>query len=115
MRAKITLLTVAAFLCLAATAFAHPPKVMDVSYDEQTSTLTINITHTTTNRTYHFINRIDILVNGRLAEEKTFGSQTSNTMQTYVTRLKNVRSGDSIQVKAYCNRRGQKTASITVE
>ncbi|MEW5895052.1 MAG: hypothetical protein AB1650_04780 [Candidatus Omnitrophota bacterium] len=110
---KITFTLLAIFM-FSSMSFAHMPQFVAVNYNSLTSILTAEIGHTTTNPNVHFVYKIDVIVNGRkVVSDDTIGGQPNGNGRTYTTRL-NAKAGDVIEVIAYCNRKGQKNATIAV-
>ncbi len=95
--------------------FAHPPVRIDVSYDAPTKTVTAVIVHPVANPKSHYIEKVDVSVNGKEVEDKIFSSQENASEQTVSYELKDVKSGDVIGIEGYCNISGKKENTIIVQ
>jgi len=110
----VLFLTLAFSTVFAMQALAHPPQDMVLSYDLDTSSLDVTITHNSPASSAHYINQIDVFVNDELVLTQEYTSQPSTTTWTYTYDIE-AEVGDVIEVTAYCNIQGQISRSITVE
>jgi len=102
-------------LCLSvSTVSAHPANAVSPAYNQETETLTVDITHNTSTPDKHFIQKAEVFVNGKKVDEQTFSAQDTQNGLTYTTPLSNVLSGDIIEVSCTCNRGGTKSGSVTI-
>jgi uncharacterized membrane protein YozB (DUF420 family) len=91
---------------------AHPPEGLTVVLDEWLSVLTISIRHNVKDRSTHYIESVEVWVNGAEAAEKTYTSQPSGS---FTVRLKlDVAEGDRVLVRATCNLNGTKEQELVV-
>lgn len=101
-----------ALLGPAQPAAAHPPEGLTVVLDERLSILTISIRHNIKDRTTHYIESVEVWVNGGEAAEKTFTSQSSGS---FTVRLRlDAAEGDRVLVRASCNLNGTKEQELVV-
>ena len=91
---------------------AHNPSNMILEYNSSTETLSVTITHTSSNMNSHYIYEVIGTVNGGQAINESYASQPSNTF-TY-NYIVNATSDDIIEVTARCTQAGIITRSITV-
>lgn len=113
-RKKITFcLIVVTMLGLAATAFAHPPKAVNLSWNPN-GTLTVTVDHQVNDPQKHFINKIIVYVNDKIAVNKEYQSQESANSFTETFQLGSQTSGTTIKVEAFCIIMGSTTGSLTV-
>ena len=91
---------------------AHNPSNMILEYNSNTNTLSVTITHTSSNFNSHYINEVIGTKNGGQIINESYTSQPSNTM-VYEYSV-NAINGDVIQVTATCTQAGIITRSITV-
>lgn len=94
-----------------ATGWAHPPSGITVSNEGTTVTVTVN--HTVSDPATHYIDEIDLTVNGGQAAAQKFTTQTGMAGQTAVYRVPSLRPGDTIEVRAACSRSGKLTKTVT--
>jgi hypothetical protein len=110
--------TVTVFLfCLlvaARLAYAHPPSKMTVTFDKTTKLLTATITHEVVDPASHYIEQIEIMINGRRVLEHKISRQDNSTKQYVRYGLPDVKSGDKVAIKTYCSLSGSLTEEITV-
>ena len=101
-----------ALLGPAQPAAAHPPEGLTVVLDEWLSILTISIRHNVKDRTTHYIESVEVWVNGAEAAEKTYTTQPSGS---FTVRLKlDAVEGDRVLVRATCNLNGTKEQELVV-
>ncbi|MDD5475585.1 MAG: hypothetical protein PHU03_03620 [Syntrophales bacterium] len=101
------------FFFVAATAYAHPPSNIAMSYDRSEGSLTVTISHTVGNPEGHYIKEVTIASNGQILETFSYTSQPERSTFTYSYRI-DADSGDVLSVKADCSRFGSGSASISV-
>jgi hypothetical protein len=117
-KSNIVLCTlIAVIFCLAVistTATAHPPGSLKIGYNLSSKALIVTIVHNSSSPNSHYINKITIKKNGRTAGSYTFQSQPTSSEFSYTFDL-SARVGDIIEVTAYCNISGMKSARLTVK
>lgn len=102
-------------VCSTSSAYAHPPREITVSFDAETSTVHAVIVHRVSNPASHYIEKVDIGINGEEIAELTFEEQETSREQTISYELPHVTSGDTISVEGYCNLSGKREEELTVE
>lgn len=103
---------VAVFLTLyPGVVSAHSPREVKLDYDLTAQTLKATITHTGFSEG-HYINKVEIRKNGNLVSLQEYKNQPSETF-TYSYKVTAV-AGDTLEVKAYCNKFGSKTEKLAV-
>lgn len=105
------------FICLVltGTAYAHPPKDIEISYDPATKILTASIIHDTSNPLGHYIRRADVGLNGKEIVQQEISRQDSNSSQKVSYYIPDTRPGDRLSVKGYCSISGKLKKEIVVE
>jgi desulfoferrodoxin (superoxide reductase-like protein) len=110
---------IALFLCgllaLSATAFAHPPSDIKIQFDPATKTLTAVIKHRVSNPSTHYINKIDIGLNGKEVKMLPFKQQETPTSQTLSFVIPEAKKGDTLSVEGYCNLSGRLEKEIKIK
>lgn len=103
-------------LCLVSSsaALAHPPSDIKTQYDPATQTLKAVIEHPVSNASTHYIDKVDISINGKEVQELKFQSQETPGSQTLEIQLKDVKSGDLLSVEGYCNLSGKLEKEIKI-
>ncbi len=114
MKVKSFIFFIAGFMMLTATACAHPPSKIVLSFDKEKSSLDAVVYHDVKNPENHFIEEIVVSVNGKEVLKKEFTRQDNKDTQPFVTVLKDVAPGDTISVEAECNVFGKMTQMLQV-
>ena len=97
-------------LC-ASAAFAHPPKDVTLSWDAS-GALTVRAAHNVEDPGKHFISKVMVFVNDKIAVQKEYSSQQSADGFADTFSLGAQPSGTKISVEAFCVIMGSKTASL---
>lgn len=110
---KLILLT---FLVIVLPKFtyAHPPNDIIAEFDTTNKILKITVEHPVRDAQKHYINKIEIELNGSKIIEQKSKQQTDNTMQKYLYILPEAKRDDSISIEAYCNISGKKKMVIQI-
>jgi sulfur carrier protein ThiS len=111
MGAFIALVAISILVILPAAA--TPPSAVIVSYNEQSSELSVTITHPVADPATHYIREIVVAVNGRTVTDTQYTSQPSKDTFTRIYPLR-VKPGDRIEVTAICSIAGSGSSSIEV-
>ena len=93
------------FICSA--AYGHPPSDMKITYDSKTKILTALIMHNVGDVKKHYINKIDVGLNGREIISQAISQQDSGISQKVSYLIPDVKAGDKISVEAYCSISGK--------
>jgi len=102
-----------AFSLCSPTAQAHGPKDVTLTYDSDSRTLTVTISHTVSNPRKHYVKKVTITQNGNpvATHEYTSQPEVSPFIYTYPVEAK---TGDVLKIKANCNYFGSETGKLTV-
>jgi hypothetical protein len=92
---------------------ATPPSAVILSYNEQSSELTVTITHPVVDPTTHYIREVAITVNGKTITNASYTSQPSKDTFTYTYPVP-AKPGDDIEVTASCNLVGSRSSHLYV-
>jgi desulfoferrodoxin (superoxide reductase-like protein) len=103
----------AACLFLPQYAYADPPQDVVLSYNIQSQTLTVTVTHPSSFTGFHYIKQVKITKNNELAEKNDYRSQASKTTFVYTYKVP-AAVNDILEVTATCNIHGKKTAMLKV-
>lgn len=96
------------------SVYAHGPKKVTLSFDPNGKVLKVDVSHSVKNPGKHYIKRIRVYVNDEMVEKKFYDRQKNRSGHSDLFTLKDVKSGDTITVKATCNKFGGKKARIKV-
>lgn len=113
--AKVFFPTLAAITCFVSAAYAHPPAKIDIVYDAEGKVVAAVITHPVQDPSTHFIEKVDVSINGKEVLTHEISRQDSETMQTVTYRIPDAVPGDRIAVEAYCNVNGKLEKGIEVK
>jgi len=98
---------------LGGMAAAHPPSLMQLTFQEQSGELEVDISHDVDDPTTHFVQAVVIRKNGVVLREEAYTSQPTDNLFTY--RYPVVLSpGDEVTAGADCNLFGTIAARITI-
>ncbi|MCX5704823.1 MAG: hypothetical protein NTZ92_02005 [Candidatus Omnitrophica bacterium] len=115
MRSIVVSILLLVSLLSASVAYAHPPSDIIITYDAATKTLTAVIKHNVSNPTQHYINKVDIGLNGKEIAELKFKKQDSYFSQTVTYTSPDIKSGDLLSVEAYCSISGKLMKEIKAQ
>jgi len=102
------------FLCFTPQlSYSTAPKSVELSYDLNSQTLSVNITHNTLAANMHHVKYVEIKYNGAYISKNKYDTQPTDSTFTYTYKLPAIK-GDVFEVTAKCNLWGQKTSTLTV-
>jgi desulfoferrodoxin (superoxide reductase-like protein) len=109
--------SLAAMLILgsAASVSAHPPDAVDAAFDLESHVLTVEVEHGTRDAAKHYIDKIEVELNGDKIIEQKFGAQIDGHLQRAIYMIADAAIDDEIKVTAHCNISGKKRASIKIK
>jgi len=102
------------FLIMSQLAFAHPPSDIKIDFDPKTKLLSAVITHPVSNPKSHYIQKVDIGLNGKEIKTMTFKEQDANLEQVIAQPVPEAKPGDVLGVEGYCNQSGKLEKEIKV-
>lgn len=113
MRTKIivSLFILSLFLMLS----AHGPDDIKFVQSLNEGIFSVRIEHSTNNPEKHFINKVEVTVNGKLLITQEFLRQRDKDAQEAIYVLPSIKAGDVIKIKATCNLGGSKEKEFTVQ
>ena len=97
-----------------ATAYAHPPQDITITFDVKTGMLTAVIMHNVSNPAAHFIEEVDVSINGHEIIKQKISRQNNNVSQSVAYFIPDARIGDVISVEGYCSISGKLMKEIKV-
>ncbi len=103
------------FLITVSSAYAHPPSDIKITFDAKTKILQAVIMHKTSNPLNHYINKVDIGLNGKEIIEHAISRGDNNESQTVAYFIPDANDGDVISVEGYCSISGKLKKEITVK
>ncbi len=111
--ALIISLILSIFIITPVAVYAHAPQDVSLSFNKESQTLTVKITHKTPSPGSHYINKVEIKKNGTVVSTNEYKSQPSKDKYEYSYKIQ-ASGGDRIEVKASCNFFGSKTADLSI-
>ena len=99
---SLTIAIVAVVLFIS-TALAHPPSKIEIKQTK--SMINVTVKHSVGASHKHYIDRIEVMVNGKKVVTQRFLMQTGN-VQIAAYNIPSLKKGDKVMVKAYCNKSG---------
>ncbi|MDD5130959.1 MAG: hypothetical protein PHS66_07955 [Candidatus Omnitrophica bacterium] len=105
---KIVLLSVFfVFFILSASAYAHPPADIKITFDPETKMLNAVIFHQVSNSRTHYIKKVDVYLNDKEVIQQDFSAQDNINNQTVNFYIPDAKPGDVLYVEAYCSISGK--------
>lgn len=109
------LFLISMFVLSQAMIMAHPASAVEAKFDSKESILTVNVKHDVSDVTKHYIQDIEVTVNGKKAVMQLFLSQSDNKEQKCLYKIIDAKKGSEIEVIAECNKGGKKSVTIKAE
>jgi hypothetical protein len=103
------------FMAGASSAYAHPASDIKITFDPSTRMLLAVITHGVSNPASHYIDKVDVALNGNEIVGHVISKQDDNVGQTVSYLIPDAKKGDSISVGTHCNKSGNLKKELTVE
>ena len=115
MKKAAAFLIIFVFLLSISTAYAHPPSDIRITFEPNTKTLEAVIIHNTSNPVNHYINKVDIGLNGNEIIEHAISKQDNNVSQTVKYLIPDAKNGDIVSVEGYCSISGKLKKEIKIK
>jgi len=112
MKKTAIFLIISFFMC--SLAYAHPPSDIKITYDSKTKILKAVIMHNVSDAKKHFVNKVDVGLNGREIIAHAISQQDNNIIQTVSYLIPDAKAGDKLSVEAYCNLSGKLEKQVKV-
>jgi len=110
---KIIIFLILSFF-VSSVAYGHPPSDIKISYDSKTKILTAFIMHNVSDAKKHFINKIDVGLNGREILSQAISQQDNKISQKVMYLIPDAKEGDKLSVEGYCSISGKLEKEIKV-
>ena len=95
-------------------AAANAPKEVLLTYDAAAKTLTVQITHSSSSPSWHYVAKVEIKKGGKTISTTDYKSQPDQATFSYVYPIE-AAPGDVLEVKASCSIFGSRTEKLTVK
>lgn len=93
---------------------AHPPSEIRITYDLSKSEINVEILHKVKSRLNHFIDEMELYVNGKKVVRQDATTQVNDEKQLVVYLIPGLKEGDKVSFWAACNKGGNKKKEITI-
>ncbi len=114
MKKMIGSLTLLISLTGATMVYAHPASNLNATFDPDTKMLRTVITHNVSAPDRHYIDKVDITLNGNVIIGHVVSRQDNNIEQTVSYLIPDVKAGDVLSVDTNCNKGGKLKKDIKV-
>ncbi|MCB5266923.1 MAG: thiosulfate oxidation carrier complex protein SoxZ [Candidatus Cloacimonetes bacterium] len=98
-----------------AIIYAHPAGNLAIKYDMKSQMLELNYAHKVKDAADHYINSVNVLVNGKTVLTHTLSLQESTEGGILSYKLPALKAGDKISISTQCNKGGKKSANLTLK
>ncbi|MDT8283914.1 MAG: hypothetical protein RQ767_00160 [Thermovirgaceae bacterium] len=105
-KALIMAVALAAILATANMGFSHPPTSIELEYSADDGVLSILIAHPVGDVSTHFIKKVDVKVDGRVAADLFYIGQIEKSGEKVSVTIGNFKPGTDVSVIAECNKFG---------
>ncbi|MGB3341415.1 MAG: hypothetical protein WBB37_08040 [bacterium] len=96
-------------------AYGHPPTEVKVTFNQETTTLMVSVSHVVGKIDKHYIEKIVVELNDEEIITQKFSTQNSGAKQEVSYIIPGAQVGDTFSVTAYCNISGKKTETLLIE
>jgi desulfoferrodoxin (superoxide reductase-like protein) len=93
---------------------AHPASDLEISFEEETATLSVSYQHQVRDAETHYIEEIKVMLNGEEIIQQKLGKQaeTAGGKLSYI--IIDAQAEDEIEVISKCNKFGNKKAKLEI-
>lgn len=109
------LLIIFALLAISLSAYAHAASDLRASYKAATQTLELSFDHSVRNAQEHYIQSIEIRLNGTMIISQVATGQDTASGGEYIYKIPNLKKNDKIEITLICNKGGKKSASMILK
>ncbi len=103
-----------ALLIISSVAFAHPPSKINADFKLAEKIVMIEVEHAVRTKD-HYINVIEILLNGKLIIKQNSSEQLTDSIQKYSYLIPELKENDKITIIAKCNKFGDMKRNFTIQ
>jgi hypothetical protein len=94
---------------------AHPASDVTVTFDKETSLLTVEFVHKVNDADKHFIFEVTVYLNKDEIITQSIEKQDTLDGGSLVYKIVDAKAGDKIKVKTNCNKSGKKSGELELE
>lgn len=103
MNRAVIFIIVCFLIAVSSAAYAHPPSDIIITFYPASKILKAVIMHNVSDPKKHFINQVDITLNGVQVIEQRISRQDNNFSQTLTYLIPDAKLGDILSVEAHCS------------
>lgn len=112
---KIAVLSALFLAASVAVAYAHPPSDIKITFDPAAKMLHAQVMHDVKDPAQHFINKVDVALNGKEIITQAISCQENNMSQAVHYLITDAKAGDTLSVEGYCSISGKLEKEIKVQ
>lgn len=101
-------------LIISSMAFAHPPSRIKADFNITEKTISIEVEHGVRSKD-HFINAIEVLLNGKSIIKQNSSEQFNDSIQKYLFLIPELKDNDKLTIIAKCNKFGDMRREFVVQ
>lgn len=101
-------------LIISSMAFAHPPSRIKADFNITEKTISIEVEHGVRSKD-HFINAIEVLLNGKSIIKQNSSEQLNDNVQKYLFLIPELKENDKVTIIAKCNKFGDMRREFVVQ
>lgn len=104
-----------ALLAIACGLFAHPADEIRASYKASSKTLEVSFDHKVKDAKAHYINSIEIRLNGDKIITQSVRSQRDKSGGSFIYKIPNLQKNDKLEIILICNKGGRKSTTMVLK
>lgn len=110
---RIFILSIIFVLIFIPVVFSHTPSNIDIKLAGVNVEITVS--HSVSEPTTHYVEKIEVVLNGKKVIEQNFFLQSTDEYQRANYTIPSLKKGDVLEVIAHCSRHGKRGKKITVQ
>ena len=110
---RVPVLALLLLMLFASSSFAHPPKDVQLAWSAS-GALTVKAEHKVEDPGKHYVSKVVVFVNDKIAAQKEYSSQQSADAFSDTFSLGALPSGTKISAEVFCVIMGSKSASMII-
>ncbi len=109
------LIIIVALLAFSLCAYGHAASDLKASYKSADQTLELSFDHSVKDPLTHYIQSIEIRLNGTMIISQVATGQDTASGGQYIYKIPNLKKNDKIDINLVCNKGGKKSASMVLK
>jgi hypothetical protein len=95
--------------------FAHAPAKVNLEFEKKTQFIRITYEHKVKDAGDHFVYLVKVRLNKKDLIEQNLGRQDDENGGLLIYKINEAKIGDTVEVRLYCNKAGNKTGKLIIE